>query len=444
MTKEEDILYDEQDEEQDLSVKKNIHADAADAQVDSLHKRYKKKKLVVHPPYQRNFVWDAKKASLLIESVLMNIPVPMVYLAANADGKTNVIDGQQRLTSLFSFIDGKFPDGSIFKLTGLKVLAKLKGLTYADLDETDQDKINEYTLRTITFTADSDPELQYEIFSRLNTGSVALNNQELRNCVYRGSFNDLIKRLASNKDFLTLIGLNAPHKRMQDVELVLRFASFYFNGYQNYKAPIRQFLNETIRKRINLDKSDKSNLEKAFKKAVANIQTLLGSNAFKRYYKGDDKNKNGRWESSKFNVSLYDVLMDSMARIDQTVLTRNRDAIYEAYIDLLSSDQEFIDSIELSTSSKQAVEKRFLKWEYVLNTVIGNDKPDMRCYTRAFKKSLYDANPTCAICGQHIVELDDSAVDHIEQYWLGGKTIPENARLTHRYCNWSRPRKENK
>lgn len=87
MTKEEDILYDEQDEEQDLSVKKNIHADAADAQVDSLHKRYKKKKLVVHPPYQRNFVWDAKKASLLIESVLMNIPVPMVYLAANADGK---------------------------------------------------------------------------------------------------------------------------------------------------------------------------------------------------------------------------------------------------------------------------------------------------------------------------------------------------------------------
>ena len=319
MTKEEDILYDEQDEEQDLSVKKNIHADAADAQVDSLHKRYKKKKLVVHPPYQRNFVWDAKKASLLIESVLMNIPVPMVYLAANADGKTNVIDGQQRLTSLFSFIDGKFPDGSIFKLTGLKVLTKLKGLTYADLDETDQDKINEYTLRTITFTADSDPELQYEIFSRLNTGSVALNNQELRNCVYRGSFNDLIKRLASNKDFLTLIGLNAPHKRMQDVELVLRFASFYFNGYQNYKAPIRQFLNETIRKRINLDKSDKSNLEKAFKKAVANIQTLLGSNAFKRYYKGDDKNKNGRWESSKFNVSLYDVLMDSMARIDQSI-----------------------------------------------------------------------------------------------------------------------------
>ena len=100
MIKEEDILYDEQDEEQDISVQRNIRANAADAQVDSLHKRYTKQKLVVHPPYQRNFVWDAKKASLLIESVLMNIPVPMIYLAANADGKTNVIDGQQRLTTM--------------------------------------------------------------------------------------------------------------------------------------------------------------------------------------------------------------------------------------------------------------------------------------------------------------------------------------------------------
>lgn len=442
MAQDDEILFDDQDEEQDLSSQKVIRADAADSQVESLHKRYTKQKLVVHPPYQRNYVWDAKKASLLIESVLMNIPVPMIYLAANADGKVNVIDGQQRLTSLFSFIDGKFPDGSIFKLSGLKVLTKLKGKTFADLEESDQDKINEYTLRTITFTADSDPELQYEIFSRLNTGSVALNNQELRNCVYRGSFNDTIKTMASNKEFLSLIGLKGPHKRMQDVELVLRFASFYFNGYQNYKAPIRQFLNETIRKRINLDGSDRANLEKSFKKAIANIQTLLGSNAFKRYYKGDDNNKNGRWEESKFNVSLYDVLMDSMARIDQNVLTRNRDAIYEAYVDLMSSDQEFIDSIELSTSSKQAVDKRFVKWNYVLNNVIGNDKADTRCFTREFKKTLYALNPTCAICGQHITSLDDSAVDHVEQYWLGGKTIPENARLTHRYCNWSRPRKE--
>lgn len=441
MNEKESLIID-QDEETDLSGQRTIRADAADAQVDSLHKRYTKQKLVVHPPYQRNYVWDAKKASLLIESVLMNIPVPMIYLAANSDGKVNVIDGQQRLTSLFSFIEGKFPDGSVFKLTGLKVLTHLKGLTFAQLDETDQDKISEYTLRTITFTADSDPELQYEIFSRLNTGSMALNNQELRNCVYRGSFNDLIKNLAQDKEFLTLIGLKAPHKRMQDVELVLRFASFYLKGYQNYKAPTRQFLNETIRKRLNLDDSDKKNLEKAFKQAVANIQTLLGANAFKRYYKGDVNNKNGRWEVSKFNVSLYDVLMDSMARIDQNVLTRNRDAIYEAYVDLLSSDQEFIDAIELSTSSKQAVDKRFIKWNSVLNGVIGNDKSDTRCFTREFKKTLYDMNPTCAICGQHITSLDDSAVDHVEQYWLGGKTIPENARLTHRYCNWSRPRKE--
>jgi hypothetical protein len=77
-----------------------------------------------------------------------------------------------------------------------------------------------------------------------------------------------------------------------------------------------------------------------------------------------------------------------------------------------------------------------------LDSIIGDDKAETRCFTKAFKQQLFDSDPTCAICGQNINSIDDAAVDHIEQYWMGGKTIPENARLTHRYCNWSRARKE--
>jgi 5-methylcytosine-specific restriction endonuclease McrA len=101
-----------------------------------------------------------------------------------------------------------------------------------------------------------------------------------------------------------------------------------------------------------------------------------------------------------------------------------------------------IDAIELSTSSVQAVTKRFDIWRLALKEVIGVGAKEPRCFSRQLKESLFVANPSCAVCGQKIVDVDDSAVDHIKQYWMGGKTIPENARLTHRFCNWSRPRKE--
>ena len=182
-----------------------------------LHRLYEKGRLLIQPDYQRKYVWDGKKASLLIESILMNIPIPIIYLAQTEDGKINVIDGQQRLTSIFSFIEGKFPSGETFKLTGLQVLKEVKGKTFKELDETYQNKIFDYTMRTITFTADSDPDLQYEIFTRLNTGSGSLNEQELRNCVYRGSFNEFVKELASDPDYLKLLGLTEADKRMQDV-----------------------------------------------------------------------------------------------------------------------------------------------------------------------------------------------------------------------------------
>jgi 5-methylcytosine-specific restriction endonuclease McrA len=82
-------------------------------------------------------------------------------------------------------------------------------------------------------------------------------------------------------------------------------------------------------------------------------------------------------------------------------------------------------------------------WNNTLSSVIKDDKVDTRCFTREFKQRLFEANPTCTICGNQINTIDDCAVDHIEQYWMGGRTIPENARLAHRFCNWSRPRKEN-
>ena len=442
---EEEILLDNEfdiEEAENLSGKRKIYTEQGDLEIESLLGKFKRGRLNIQPEYQRQFVWDKVKSSHLIESALLDIPLPMVYLSEEKDGKENVIDGQQRLTSFFSFIDGKLPDGNDFKLSGLKVFTELNGKKYSELSDELQDKIRYYKIRTIKFKKESDNDLQFEIFARLNTGSVPLNDQELRNCIYRGKFNDLLKELTQDNDFKYLLGLSNADKRMKDRELVLRFAAFHFYTYLNYKAPIKNFLNHTMEKYQNISDNDAQDLRNAFKNTVQIIKTLLDKNAFKRFYRGDEKNKNGKWEPLKFNVSLYDILMYSFAREDKNTVYQNLDCIREALIDLMTTDQEFIDSIELSTSGVKAVTIRFDKWRMTLQNILGINTKEPRCFTYTLKKELFDANRTCSICHNHISNIDDSAVDHIQQYWTGGQTIPENARLTHRYCNNARPRVE--
>lgn len=430
----------DEDEQDDLSGKRKIYTEQGDPEVDSLHKRFLKGRLHVQPIFQRQFVWDKIKSSRLIESALLDIPIPIVYLSEEKDGKENVIDGQQRLTAFFAFIDGKFPNNSEFKLSGLKVFTDLNGKKFNELSEELQDKITTYKMRVIKFKKESDGDLQFEIFARLNTGSVPLNDQELRNCVFRGKFNELLKELSQDKDFKYLLGIATPDRRMKDRELVLRFAAFHFNTYLNYYAPIKKFLNDTMEKFQNISSAADANLRNAFKNTVSIILSLLDNNAFKRYYRGDEKNKNGRWETQKFNVSLFDIMMYSFAREDKNTVFQNLDRIREALIDLMTTDQDFIDSIELSTSSKKAVTIRFDKWRFALQAILGVGTKETRCFTYSLKEELFEMNNTCAICDNKILNIDDAAVDHIKQYWTGGKTIPENARLTHRFCNNSRPR----
>ena len=192
----------------------------------------------------------------------------------------------------------------------------------------------------------------------------------------------------------------------------------------------------------NIGQEETQQLRAAFKNTCQIIRSMVGSNAFRRFYKGTEKNPIGYWERKKFNASLFDVLMYTLARADKNVVYQNLDSVREALIYLMTENQEFIDAIELSTSSVQAVTKRFDLWRLALQDIIGIGRKEPRCFSIQLKEQLFKDNPICAICGQKIQEIDDSAIDHIKQYWTGGKTIPENARLAHRYCNWARSRND--
>jgi len=440
-------LFIEGEEEEDVQLQltddeRRILTQSSDPEIKSLYDKWKRGKLILQPDFQRKYVWDNKKASKLIESALMFIPLPIFYFAEESNGQQSVIDGQQRLTAFFSYLDGAFPDGKTFKLTGLTAFPEFNRKKFSDLDEEIRDKIQDFTVRTITILKGSDPDLKFEIFERLNTGSVPLNDMEIRNCVYRGSYLAVLKELASDTEFLKLMGLDGPEKRMKDVEFVLRFAAFYHETYLKYKPSMKQFFNRDMEKYQSISERDAKELKNAFKNSVAITNSLFGENVFKRFYLGTADDPNGKWEQKRFNASLYDVYMGIFYDKDKNQVYQALDAIREGIIDLMISDSEFIDSILIGTSEQERVKKRFDIMRKTVEDILAKYRKQHRCFSIELKQQLFEENPTCAICGQRIQHIDDAAVDHIEQYWTGGKTIPENARLTHRYCNMARPRND--
>lgn len=424
----------DEDEDEQTFMQRRIFTDKSDPPVEALYNRWKDGDLILDPIFQRRKVWDDTRSSKLIESAILEIPLPVFYLAESRDGTNEVIDGQQRLNAFFNFLDGKYA------LRNLKAFPEVNRNKFIDLGRPIQRHIRNYPLRTVTFKKESDENLRFEIFERLNTGAVPLNQQELRNCIYRGPYNQLLIELSEDPDFMFLLGLKTPEKRMKDVEYALRFSAFYHATYLKYRPSMARFLNEDMKEYQKISNVKALELRKAFKKSITLIRSLLGEHAFKRFHKGSDKSHDGYWEPKKFNASLYDVLMFSFADREKNLVMANLDSIREALIVLMTENQEFIEAIELSTSSLKMVTRRFDIWRKTLDDILARIDKQPRCFSRELKQSLYNQNSTCAICGQHISDLDDSAVDHIEQYWLGGMTIPENARLTHRYCNWARPK----
>ncbi len=152
------------------------------------------------PPYQRSFVWDNEKQCRFIESLFMNIPIPPVFLLSKGQDNSErpsleVIDGVQRLTTLVNFYDG------LLKLRGLLSLPELNQATFANLPQEVQDFYLKREIHTVTIHKETHPEIQFEVFARLNQGSVSLNDQELRNCIFHGEFNDFLIHLSRNPSY---------------------------------------------------------------------------------------------------------------------------------------------------------------------------------------------------------------------------------------------------
>ena len=210
----------------------------ADFTLEVLHQKWKRKDVII-VDFQRQFVWTLGQASRLIESFLMGLPVPGIFLyTERKTGKLVVIDGLQRLTSVFSYFDGTFlTTEKAFRLSGLK--APWEGRLFQELPDPDQRRLRDSVLRA-TIVDQIHPEDNssiFEIFKRLNTGGTTLTPQEIRNCIYRGPFNDVLKVMNEFSHWREIFGPRKPDKRMRDVELIVRFLALREDA-THYKKPM--------------------------------------------------------------------------------------------------------------------------------------------------------------------------------------------------------------
>jgi 5-methylcytosine-specific restriction endonuclease McrA len=410
---------------------KKFILDKADRSLSELFRWYKSGRIIIDPEWQRNYVWDVPRASKLIESFLLDIPVPVIYLAKNAAGQYEVIDGLQRLTSVFNYFDNKF------KLQRLDLLDTYRGKTFATLPKDVQNKLEDSILRSFELS-DSSGDIHFIVFERLNTGGVKLNDMEIRNCLYRGTLNSLIKDLARDENFIKAVSQRKFERRMQDRALVLRFLAFYERTHLKCTLGLKRFLNEFLSTYQNCDEDKAREYRKVFEKCMKASLTVFGDTAFR--LKSDiakpGKFSSGEW-STRPNAAIFQVVSTSFHKYDLGQITQKADCIYEGYVDLINSDATWVDRVRRATGESTRLKYTFDKWLDRLDEIMRTSQPQdaRRAFSRQLKKEMFDANPTCQLCGNKISLIDDAVIDHDSRYWLGGKTIPENANLTHRICN---------
>lgn len=335
--------------------KRRLNTETYDFTVSTLYD-YVKSKHIVIPQFQRGYVWNKAQASRLIESLIINCPIPVIYLSQNPDETLAVIDGNQRINSIRLFLNDEYD------LKGLSAYPELEGLKYSDLDPRLQRHILNRTIRCIVILKDTHPQIKFDVFERLNTGSVKLTAHELRHGMNTGPLMGMVETLAKNNLFRDLT-LTKTDKRMKADELVVRFFAFAAN-WRSYTKPLVAFLNTYCEVNRYADAHFEENLKANFERTLNTVDLLLGKMAFKTY---DDLNKN-----AKFNAALFDAQMISFYELNLSDKQVNK--LHELnFVDhnrRFISDEKFYKYIASGTTDKNSVINRINEYKQFVQSLI--------------------------------------------------------------------------
>lgn len=334
------------------TAQKSLVIQAADMSLETIAAMVEVDAIDVQPQYQRRERWSPSAQSALIESFLLNIPVPPVYLAEEEFGTYSVIDGKQRLTAIKKFMREELNLSKLERFTELEGLA-LSGLP-ADLRNALT--IRPY-VRVVTLLKQSDPLLKYEVFTRLNTGGVPLQPQEVRNAMYRGPFNDLLVDLSGLPFLRRQLKIKTKKEdaylSMSDVEYVLRFFTI-FEEWESFSGDYRRSMDRYMDAHRTVSASQLNKFRQLFTTSLARCEALWGDHAFRRF---DTATKTYR---DQFLSALYDAQMIAVARLSPAKykkLEANKSKLAQASRKLFD-DIIFEDAIRLSTNTPTRVASR--------------------------------------------------------------------------------------
>ena len=315
--------------------------------VDQLVERIRRDEIDLAPDFQRmRGIWKPVNKSRLIESLLLRIPIPVFYVAADVDDNWEVVDGVQRMSTLYDYVSDQFALG------GLEYRVEFNGKRFGQLPRGMQRRIRETQLVVNVIEPGTPPEVMFNIFSRINTGGMKLNAQEIRHALHPGPVRDFLKTLADSDAFTAATNRSISQNRMIDRECVLRFLAFHIEHWENYRSRSLDGYLSGIMKRINaMTPKERDLLRADFEKAMLAAKRIFGRKAF----------RNVRNERPRINKSLLEAWGVQLARcsphqIDQ--LVKHRKDILKR-LDLLLLDPEFDKSISQSTAMPQRIRKRF-------------------------------------------------------------------------------------
>ncbi len=328
-------------------VEYDITSYPADYTLLVLWQMYKQGNITI-PLFQRGFVWTQKQASALIESFLMGLPVPSIFFYIDNENKNLVIDGQQRLMSVFYFFEGYFGQENekgkrqIFRLTGLNKKSPYYNLKFEEMEDEDKRKLEMTVLRAINIrqlSPKNDDSCMYHIFERLNTGGTPLTSQEIRNCVYRGEFLDTLMALNRDENWRVLLGKKMPDKHLTDVELMLRAFGLRFM-LSDYDKPMKSFMNKVSSRYRHMNEKEVAVFTNEFTRVCSMIVKYLPTRPFS--------------VRGPFNTSIFDSIFCTMMKhVDEI-----SDDIEAKYCRLIEN-AEFVELTTLATTDTKIVKRRF-------------------------------------------------------------------------------------
>lgn len=355
------IRYDSKDETKTQCIypATSIKIDRVQFSIFELKRRYDRGLICLDPDFQRNFVWKSKQKSELIESVIMGIPLPLIYLAETMEGKLVIVDGRQRLTTFFDYMDNKFT------INGLKILSELNGCKFEDLEKNEKKRkfatdIEDFQLVIQIIKYPTPDRVRFDIFDRVNRGGTPLNNQEMRNALYQGNSTKFLALLAESDEFKDATGHSISSVHMKDKYIILRAVSFglWMEGklrnndgeIVKYRSDIEEFLGLAMEQLNRTSEKELEEMSVFFRKEMDDIFAILGENAFRIPTESQKRRP--------VSMTLFESLFYFFKLVIEDERKPTFDSIREAVAEMLE-DSVFLEALTYNVDSVVHVEERF-------------------------------------------------------------------------------------